>query len=55
LRVIAQGFQQSYPQFIGTASKGHEKQQLTCCFKNIYEQNFTPGKGAFMLKRLKRF
>jgi len=38
LRVIAQGFQQSYPQFIGTATKGHEKQQLTRCFKNIYEQ-----------------
>jgi hypothetical protein len=38
LRVIAQGFQQSYPQFIGTASKGHEKQQLTRCFENIYQQ-----------------
>lgn len=31
-------FQQSYPQFIGTASKDLEKQRLTCDFKNIYEQ-----------------
>ena len=31
-------FQQSYPQFIGTASKDLEKQQLTHDFKNIYEQ-----------------
>jgi hypothetical protein len=35
---IKQSFQQSYPQFIGTASKGHEKQQLKRDFKNIYEQ-----------------
>jgi hypothetical protein len=46
LRAIAQGFQQSYPQFIGAASKDHEKQQLTRCFKNIYEQEFTEFKGA---------
>ena len=31
-------FQQSYPQFIGTASKDLKKQRLTCDFKNIYEQ-----------------
>ena len=31
-------FQQSYPQFLGTPSKDLEKQQLTCDFKNIYEQ-----------------
>lgn len=31
-------FQQSYPQFIGTASKDLEKQRVTCDFKNIYEQ-----------------
>jgi len=55
LRVIAQGFQQSYPQFIGTASKGHEKQQLTCCFKNIYEQEFTSCKDAFMTILIARF
>jgi hypothetical protein len=55
LRAIAQGFQQSYPQFIGAASKDHEKQQLTRCFKNIYEQEFTEFKGACMLMRLTRF
>jgi len=35
---IRSSFQQSYPQFFGTASKALEKQQLTCDFKNIYEQ-----------------
>ena len=30
-------FQQSYPQFLGTASKGHEKQQLIGVFKKFYE------------------
>jgi hypothetical protein len=38
LRAIEQSFQQSYPQFLGTPSKDLEKQQLTCDFKNIYEQ-----------------
>jgi hypothetical protein len=37
LRAIEQGFQQSYPQFLGTASKGLEKQQLIGVFKKIYE------------------
>jgi len=37
-RGIRMSFQQSYPQFIGTASKDLEKQRLTCDFKNIYEQ-----------------
>jgi len=55
LRAIAQSFQQSYPQFIGTASKDHEKQQLTRCFKNIYEQEFTKCEGALMLMLLTRF
>jgi hypothetical protein len=49
LRVIAQGFQQSYPQFIGTASKGHEKQQLTRCFKNIYEQESHRMQGRLLV------
>jgi hypothetical protein len=35
---IRSSFQQSYPQFFGTAPKALEKQQLTCDFKNIYEQ-----------------
>jgi hypothetical protein len=55
LRAIEQGFQQSYPQFLGTPSKDHEKQQLTRCFKNIYEQEFTECKGACKLMRLTRF
>jgi hypothetical protein len=37
LRAIAQGFQQSYPQFLGTASKELEKQQLNDVFKKFYE------------------
>jgi hypothetical protein len=37
LRAIAQGFQQSYPQFLGTASKALEKQQLNDVFKKFYE------------------
>jgi hypothetical protein len=32
-----QGFQQSYPQFLGTASKALEKQQLIGVFKKFYE------------------
>jgi hypothetical protein len=39
LRAIEQGFQQSYPQFLGTPSKDHEKQQLTSVFKKLYEQS----------------
>jgi len=39
LRAIEQCFQQSYPQFLGTPSKDHEKQQLTSVFKKLYEQS----------------
>jgi hypothetical protein len=37
LRAVEQSFQQSYPQFLGTASKGLEKQQLIAVFKKFYE------------------
>jgi hypothetical protein len=37
LRGVTPSFQQSYPQFLGTASKDHEKQQLIGVFKKIYE------------------
>jgi hypothetical protein len=39
LRAIERGFQQSYPQFLGTPSKDLEKQQLTCVFKKLYEHS----------------
>jgi hypothetical protein len=38
LRAIERGFQQSYPQFFGTASKDLENQQLTCVFEKLCEQ-----------------
>jgi hypothetical protein len=37
LRGMVPSFQQSYPQFLGTASKDHEKQQLIGVFKKFYE------------------
>ena len=37
LRGVMSSFQQSYPQFLGTASKDHEKQQLIGVFKKFYE------------------
>jgi hypothetical protein len=37
LRTIAQGFQQSYPQFLGTASKELAKQRLIGVSKKFYE------------------
>jgi hypothetical protein len=49
LRGIGQSFQQSYPQFFGTASKDHEKQRLTRDFKNTYEQEMTKYSSDFKL------
>ena len=43
-------FQQSYPQFIGTASKDHEKQRLTRDFKNIYEQENDKMHGPLQIE-----
>jgi hypothetical protein len=37
LRAVGQSFQQSYPQFLGTVSKGLEKQQLIAVFKKFCE------------------